>query len=80
MHLSCALPASTFFDFQAKGRYFITREDVEEYKRRAEIAHLQAAARQVVAAAARQAVALHLSTTPTTTLDIHQATRGNKPT
>src|SRR3954467_1157226 len=29
-----ALPASTFFDFQAKGRYFITREDATEYERR----------------------------------------------
>ena len=56
------------------------REEANEYERWAEAARLQAAARQVVAAAARQAVALHLSTTPTTTLDIHQAIRGHRPT
>ena len=48
-----ALPAPTFFDFQAKGRYFITREEVEEYKRRAEIARLQAAAHDAKAAASQ---------------------------
>ena len=48
-----ALPASTFFDFQAKGRYFITREEAEEYKRRAEIARLQAAAHDTMTAASQ---------------------------
>ena len=48
-----ALPASTFFDFQAKGRYFITREEAEEYKRRAEMACLQAAAHDAIAAASQ---------------------------
>ena len=48
-----ALPASTFFDFQAKGRYSITREEAEEYKRRAEIARLQAAAHDAITAASQ---------------------------
>ena len=48
-----ALPASTFFDFQAKRRYFITREEVEEYKRRAKIARLQAAAHDAMTAASQ---------------------------
>ena len=48
-----ALPASTFFDFQAKRRYYITREEAEEYKRRAEIARLQAAAQDAMTAASQ---------------------------
>ena len=48
-----ALPASTFFDFQAKGRYYITREEVEEYKRMAKIARLQAAAHDAMTAASQ---------------------------
>ena len=40
-----ALPAPTFFDFQAKRRYVITREEANEYERRTEAARLQAAAR-----------------------------------
>ena len=40
-----ALPASTFFDFHAKGRYVITREEANEYERRMEAARLQVAAR-----------------------------------
>ena len=39
-----ALPAPAFFDFQEKGRYVITREEANEYERRAEAAGLQAAA------------------------------------
>ena len=46
-----ALPAPTFFDFQAKGRYVITREEANEYERRAETARLQAAAHDAIAAA-----------------------------
>ena len=46
-----ALPAPTFFDFQAKGRYFITREEANEYERRAEIARLQAAAHNAMTVA-----------------------------
>ena len=48
-----ALPASTFFDFHAKGRYFITREEAEAYKRRAEIARPQAAAHDAITAASQ---------------------------
>ena len=35
-----ALPALAFFDFQAKGRYVITREEANEYERRTEAARL----------------------------------------
>ena len=49
-----APPASSFFDFQAKGRYFITREEANEYeRRRTEVAHLEAAAREAMAAASQ---------------------------
>ena len=48
-----ALPAPTFFDFQAKRRYVITREEANEYERRTEAARLQAAAREAVAAASQ---------------------------
>ena len=48
-----ALPAPTFFDFQAKRRYVITMEEANEYERRTEAARLQAAARQAVAAASQ---------------------------
>ena len=47
------LPAPTFFDFQAKGRYVITREEANEYERRAEVSRLQVAAREAVAAASQ---------------------------
>ena len=48
-----ALPAPTFFDFQAKGKYFITREEANEYERRAEIARLQATAHDAITAASQ---------------------------
>ena len=48
-----ALPAPAFFDFQAKGRYVITREEATEYERRAETTRLQAAAHQAIAAASQ---------------------------
>ena len=48
-----ALPAPTFFDFQAKRRYVITREEANEYERRTEAARLQAAALEAVAAASQ---------------------------
>ena len=32
------LPTPTLFDYQAKGRYFITREEANEYERRTEAA------------------------------------------
>ena len=47
------LPAPTFFDFQEKRRYVITREEANEYERRTEAARLQAASRQAVAAASQ---------------------------
>ena len=46
-----ALPALGFFDFQAKRRYIITREEANEYERRTEAARLQAAALQAITAA-----------------------------
>ena len=47
------LPAPVFFNFQVKGRYFITREEAEEYKRRAVIACLQAAAHDAMTVASQ---------------------------
>ena len=49
--VNIVLPAPAFFDFQAKGRYVITREEANEYERRSETARLQAAAHQAIAAA-----------------------------
>ena len=46
-----ALHAPAFFDNQAKGRYVITREEADEYERRAEAARRHAAAQQAIAAA-----------------------------
>ena len=46
-----ALPAPTFFDFQEKGRYVITREEANEYERRTEAARHHAAAQEAIAAA-----------------------------
>ena len=48
-----ALPAPTFFDFQAKGRYVITREEANEYERRMQAARLQAADLEAVAVASQ---------------------------
>ena len=48
-----ALPAPTFFDFQAKGIYFITWEEANEYERRTEAARLQDAAHEAIAAASQ---------------------------
>ena len=45
------LPAPAFFDSQKKTRYVITREEAEEYERRAEAARLHAAAQQAITAA-----------------------------
>ena len=47
------LPAPAFFDHQAKGRYIITREEADEYKRRAEAAHRHTAAQEAIAAASQ---------------------------
>ena len=48
-----ALPAPAFFDSQVKGRYVITREEADEYKRRTETTRLQAAANDAIAAASQ---------------------------
>ena len=47
------LPAPAFFNFQANGRYFITREEANEYERTSEASRFQEAALQAVAAAAQ---------------------------
>ena len=47
------LPAPAFFDYQVKGRYVITREDADEYERRAEAACLRVAAQEAIAAASQ---------------------------
>ena len=46
-----SLPAPTFFDYPAKGRHFITREEAYEYERRAEAARRHAAAQEAITAA-----------------------------
>ena len=43
------LPSPAFFDYQAKGRHFITREEADEYERREEAARHHAAAQQAIA-------------------------------
>ena len=48
-----ALSASTFFNFRAKGRYFITREEANEYKRAGEAVRLHERTLQAVAAASQ---------------------------
>ena len=45
------LLAPSFFNFQVNGRYFITREEANEYEREVEATRLHAAALQAVAAA-----------------------------
>ena len=47
------LPAPAFFDHQAKGRYVITREEADEYERRAEAARRHVAAQEAMAAASQ---------------------------
>ena len=47
------LPAPTLFDHQAKGRYTITREEADEYGRRAEAARRHDAAQEAIAAASQ---------------------------
>ena len=66
------LPAPYLFDYQAKGRYVVTREEATEYERGVE------AARQHVQL--RRRLPLHLSTTPVSLMDISQAVLGIKPT
>ena len=45
------LPAPYLFDYQAKGRYVVTREEATEYERGMEAAHQHAAAQEAVASA-----------------------------
>ena len=45
------LPAPAFFDYQAKGRYVITREEADEYERRAKAARCHTAAQEAIVAA-----------------------------
>ena len=47
------LPAPAFFDYQAKAIYVITREETDEYERRAEAARRHAAAQEAIAAASQ---------------------------
>ena len=46
-------PAHKFLCEEAKGRYVITREEADEYKRRAEAARRHAAAQEAIAAASQ---------------------------
>ena len=47
------LPAPSLFDYQAKQRYVVTREEAAEHERRAEVAHQHAAARDAFATASQ---------------------------
>ena len=51
--VNIVLPAPTLFDFQAKGRYVITREEANEYERRTRAARLQDAAHDAIADASQ---------------------------
>ena len=47
------LPAPALFDYQAKERYVITREEGNDYERRTEAARRHAAAQKAMAAASQ---------------------------
>ena len=47
------LSAPAFFDYQAKGRHFITREEVDEYEWRAEAPGRHAAAQEAITVASQ---------------------------
>ena len=47
------LPAPSLFDYEAKRRYVVTREEATEYERRAEAARQHAAAQEALAAASQ---------------------------
>ena len=47
------LPAPALFDYQAKGRYVVTKEEAAEHERRAEAARQHAEAQEAVAAASQ---------------------------
>ena len=66
------LPALSLFDYQAKQRYVVTREEAIEHERRwRQLANTPQLRRQWL---------LHLSTTPVITSDISQAILGIRPT
>ena len=67
-----ALPAPPFFDFQTKGRYIITREEADEYERRAEAARRYAAAQEAIATASQY--------DPSFTYGYPPGIPGNRPT
>ena len=67
-----ALPAPAFFDFQTKGRYIITREEADEYERRAEVARRHAAAQEAIAAASQYDPSYYYGYPP--------GSRGHRPT
>ena len=66
------LPASLLFDYQAKGRYVVTREEAAEHKGRAEAARQHVAAQEAFAAASQY--------DPSYNYGISQATLGIRPT
>ena len=66
------LPAPYLFDYQAKGRYVVTREEATEYERGMEATRQHAAAQEPVASASQY--------NPSFTYDISQAVLGIKPT
>ena len=47
------LPTPAFFHYHAKGRHFITREEADEYERRAEATRRHAAAQEEIYAASQ---------------------------
>ena len=47
------LPAPYLFDYQAKGRYVVTREEAAEYERGVEAAHQHTVAQEAVAVASQ---------------------------
>ena len=51
--VNIVLPAPALFDFQARGRHFITREEANEYERRAEAARRHATAQAAIVTASQ---------------------------
>ena len=66
------LPAPLLFDYQAKGRYVVTREEAAEHEGRAEAARRHAAAQEAFAAASQY--------DPSYNYGISQAILGIRPT
>ena len=53
------LPAPAFFDYQAKRRYVITREEATEHERRVEAARQHTAAQEALAPASQYDPSYH---------------------